>query len=92
MCRAVSDRPESPARRRWIRVALRGVAAGLTAGVIARTAAQEKLSQREADYQDSPKDIRMCATCSLFVPPRSCKVVDGEVSPDGWCKLFVLAD
>jgi len=86
------DRPKSPARRRWIRVALRGVAAGLTVGVVARTAAQEKMTRQEADYQDSPKDIRMCATCTLFLPPKSCKVVDGEISPNGWCKLFVLAD
>ncbi len=86
------DRLTSPARRRWIRIALRGVAAGLTVGVGARAAAQEKMSRREADYQDSPKDIRMCATCTLFLPPKSCKVVDGEVSPNGWCKLFVLAD
>jgi hypothetical protein len=64
----------------------------LSAGVVARAIAQEKLSQREADYQDSPKDIRMCGTCSLFVPPKSCKVVAGEISPEGWCKLFVLAD
>jgi hypothetical protein len=88
----MADRPKSPARRRWIRVALRGVAAGLTVGVVARAAAQEKMTRQEADYQDSPKDIRMCATCTLFVPPKSCKVVDGEVSPNGWCKLFVLAD
>jgi hypothetical protein len=88
----MTDRLESPARRRWMQVTLRGVAVGLTAGVVARAPAQEKLSQREADYQDSPKDIRMCGTCSLFVPPQSCKVVAGEISPEGWCKLFVLAD
>lgn len=92
MPRSLTNRLESPARRRWMRVALRGVAAGLTVGLAAPASAQEKLSQREADYQDSPKDIRMCGTCSLFVPPQSCKVVDGKISPEGWCKLFVLAD
>jgi hypothetical protein len=90
--RATIDRLTSPARRRWIRIALRGVAAGLTVGVVVQPAAQEKMSRREADYQDSPEDIRMCATCTLFLPPKSCKVVDGEVSPNGWCKLFVIAD
>jgi hypothetical protein len=88
----MTDRLDSPARRRWMRGALRGVAAGLAVGVVARTTAQEKLTRREAEYQDSPKDIRMCATCTLFLPPKSCKVVDGEISPEGWCKLFVLAD
>jgi hypothetical protein len=88
----MTDRLRSPARRRAIRIALRGMTAGLAAGWAARARAQDKLSRKDADYQDSPKDIRMCGTCSLFVPPRSCKVVDGDVSPTGWCKLFVLAD
>ena len=48
------------------------------------------MSKAEAEYQDSPKDIRMCATCTLFEPPRACKV--GDVSPYGWCKVFALAD
>jgi hypothetical protein len=72
-----------------MRFALSGAVIGLTSGTVA---AQEKMSRHEAEYQDSPKDIRMCATCSLFVPPKSCKVVAGDVSPNGWCKLFVLAD
>jgi hypothetical protein len=31
-------------------------------------------------------------TCALFDKPKSCKVVEGEVSEDGWCKAFALAD
>ncbi len=54
--------------------------------------AQQKLSRQEAGYQDAPKDIRMCSTCSLFLPPKACKVIEGEVSPSGWCKLYDLAD
>jgi hypothetical protein len=50
------------------------------------------MSKQEAEYQDSPKDIRMCATCSLFVLPKSCKVVEGDVSPSGWCKAYAMAD
>jgi hypothetical protein len=30
--------------------------------------------------------------CTLFEPPKYCKVVDGEISKDGWCKAFALAD
>jgi hypothetical protein len=30
--------------------------------------------------------------CTLFERPNACKVVEGEVSKDGWCKAFVLAD
>ena len=69
--------------------ALTGAAASVT---LRTAAAQEKMSLKEAEYQDSPKDIRMCGTCTLFVPPKACKVVEGEVSLKGWCKLFVIAD
>jgi hypothetical protein len=41
------------------------------------------MSRQQAEYQDYPKDIRMCATCTLFEPPKSCKVVEGDVSPTG---------
>jgi hypothetical protein len=30
--------------------------------------------------------------CTLFEQPASCKVVEGEVSKDGWCKALALAD
>jgi hypothetical protein len=53
---------------------------------------QAKVSKREAQYQDEPRDIRMCATCTLFEAPRACKVVQGDVSPKGWCKFFALVD
>lgn len=51
-----------------------------------------KASKKDAAYQDHPMDIRMCATCSLFDAPKSCRVVEGEVSPKGWCNLYALAD
>jgi hypothetical protein len=51
-----------------------------------------KMSKQQAEYQDSPKGIAMCSTCTLFVAPHSCKVVDGDVSPNGWCKVYAMAD
>jgi hypothetical protein len=50
------------------------------------------MTRQQAEYQDTPKDIYSCAVCSLFEPPTSCKVVEGEVSKDGWCKAFAVAD
>jgi hypothetical protein len=50
------------------------------------------MSKQDAEYQDTPRDIRMCATCTLFEVRRSCKVVEGDISPKGWCKVFALAD
>jgi High potential iron-sulfur protein len=40
-------------------------------------------------YQPSGKDGHQCDGCSLFQAPNSCQVVDGTISPTGWCKLWV---
>ena len=53
---------------------------------------QAKVSPIAAAYQDSPKGLFSCAACTFFIRPRSCKVVSGDISPTGWCKLFDLAD
>jgi hypothetical protein len=50
------------------------------------------MTRQQAEYQDTPRDIYSCATCTLFEPPKYCKVVEGEVSKNGWCKAFALAD
>ena len=39
-------------------------------------------------YQASPKDGRQCDGCLLFQAPDACQVVDGKVSPTGWCELW----
>jgi hypothetical protein len=54
--------------------------------------ADDKMTRTQAQYQDTPNGIYSCATCSLFERPKSCKVVEGDVSEDGWCKAFALVD
>ena len=78
-------------RRSVIRATLAGIAVGLSAETSAADAS-DKMTLAQAEYQDSPKGIFSCATCSLFEPPTSCKVVKGPISKDGWCKAFALAD
>jgi hypothetical protein len=51
-------------------------------------AAQAKVGQTAVAYQDKPKGTQRCDGCSLFQPPNTCKVVEGEVSTQGWCSLF----
>jgi hypothetical protein len=70
---------------------VKGVSAGLVLR-IAPTQASEKMTRQQAEYQDTPNGIYSCAVCTLFEKPKTCKVVAGEVSPDGWCKAFALAD
>ena len=50
--------------------------------------AQEKLAQNLVQYQDTPKDGAMCSACVNFVAPDGCKIVDGKISPNGWCVAF----
>jgi hypothetical protein len=68
------------------------LAAGALAFAPRRASAQEKMTRQQAQYQDEPKGILMCGTCSLFIPPKGCKVVEGDVTVTGWCKAFDLAD
>jgi hypothetical protein len=76
-------------RRTVLRAALSGAAAGLP---IPRVRAQQKLSRAEAAYQDRPRNGITCAACTLFRPPRACEIVQGDISPNGWCKFFDLPD
>ena len=88
----MTSRSTSVGRRKLVCGIIASVSARLMRATVAPANAREKMSKQEAEYQESPKDIRMCATCTLFEPPRACKVVEGDVSPYGWCKAFALAD
>ena len=78
-------------RRKLIRTAAKGISAAPLLR-ISPTQASEKMTRQQAEYQDKPNGIYSCATCTLFERPKSCKVVAGDVSEDGWCKAFALAD
>ena len=72
-----------------------GVVKGVSAGLLLRISqahASDKMTRQQAQYQDTPNGIYSCANCSLFERPKACKVVAGEISKDGWCKAFALAD
>lgn len=65
--------------------------AGLVAaagGISVRAAAQSKLSKAQSKYQDKPKGDQRCDGCVQFLAPDGCKVVDGKISPSGWCMLY----
>jgi len=64
-----------------------GAAAAAT--VVSRTAAQQKLSQGDAKYQTAPKGDQRCGGCANFQAPNGCKFVQGDISPNGRCQLFV---
>jgi hypothetical protein len=49
---------------------------------------QTKLTKAAAHYQDQPKGTELCAGCPYFIQPSSCVVVEGEISPGGWCPIY----
>jgi hypothetical protein len=58
----------------------------------ARAAAQQKVSQTDAKYQDHPNGQQRCGICLQFRPPTSCNLVQGEISPQGWCQFFAARE
>ena len=62
----------------------------LTASVVpSKEAAAQKASKEAMKYQDKPSGDKQCSNCLQFDPPASCKVVDGAVSPSGYCIAWV---
>ena len=53
------------------------------------TEVSAKMAQKAVEYQDTPKGDQQCSNCLLFQEPNSCTLVDGEISPAGWCKFWV---
>jgi hypothetical protein len=77
------------------RTLLRGAA--LAAGIAGSTAlvgpqcahAQaHKQAKADAGYQDHPNGQQRCSGCTLFMAPSACVIVEGEISPNGWCRSF----
>jgi len=74
------------------RIMLKNIALLAAAPLALRPAlAQGKASKQSMQYQDQPKNGQQCDTCMQFIPGAkagangTCKVVDGPISPKGWC-------
>jgi hypothetical protein len=67
-------------------IAAGGVIAASTLAI--EPAAAGKMAQAAAGYQATPKDGNQCSNCALFEAPSSCRIVDGTIAPEGWCRFF----
>jgi hypothetical protein len=86
---SMTDRTTPPAalsRRSVLHLAIAGGGV-LLAGTVA-TPAAAKIAQKSAHYQGMPKGKARCDNCRQWQAPAACKVVDGAISPAGWCMLY----
>jgi hypothetical protein len=69
--------------------------AGATAALTSvRAQAAGKTAKAAVRYQFTPRGDQHCGGCASFIPaadpaaPGTCKIVDGDIPPNGWCLLF----
>jgi hypothetical protein len=60
----------------------------VVAGAVAARADASQLQKQDVRYQDQPKGAQRCSGCANFTAPAACKVVAGNVNPNGWCLLY----
>ena len=76
-------------RRSAIQALVAAAGAGAVVELSVSPAQAAKMAQKAVAYQPTPKGTANCAGCALFEAPASCKSVDGAISPEGWCKIWV---
>lgn len=89
-------------RRLWLtQAALITAAAGMPPLAPSTSSAQGKASKLVVHYRDYPKREQMCGMCKFFegrgmmgggmrggMMSGDCEVVEGRISPMGWCDLY----
>jgi hypothetical protein len=93
----MSSKPFDPSRRHLFRQGA-VIAGGAALGALmleARALAQEGTeAQSTAKYQAKPHGKQECDGCMQFIPGKAssgngtCKIVQGSISPQGWCMNF----
>ena len=48
----------------------------------------KKLDKDNAKYTDSSTTQEHCSDCMMFISPDKCDLVDGNISPEGWCTHY----
>jgi hypothetical protein len=77
----------APFSRRDLLLATVSAATAVNNGPAA-AAAEMKISANAVGYQDHPNGDKQCSKCVHFLPPSSCKMVEGTISPQGYCRIF----
>jgi hypothetical protein len=89
----MSGEPEHASARLSRRLLLRSAvgAIGVLAATLNPALAQPKISKVAVNYQDHPDGDKRCDKCIQFQPPDAGKMVEGTISPQGSCRIFMLS-
>jgi hypothetical protein len=89
----MSGEPEHESARLSRRSLFRGAvgATGVLVASLSPALAQPKISKVAVNYQDHPDGDKRCDKCIQFQPPDACKMVEGTISPQGSCRIFMLS-
>ncbi len=52
----------------------------------------DKIKKTDAKYQPGPKGVQRCQICLQFMPPTTCKIVQGPITATGWCQFFAARE
>ena len=86
---------KNSSRRSFLKAAtlLAGMAA-IPVTFMSQEAFAAKMAKASMQYQGMPKGTAECSTCAQYIPGKSakadgtCKLVDGPISPNGWCLAY----
>jgi hypothetical protein len=86
----MDDFSAAVSRRRILAAAAIAAATECACAVLLSTpaVAQQKIAKGAAGYRDHPNGPAHCELCAYYLAPVACRLVRGEVSPNGWCRLF----
>ena len=75
-------------RRRMLQIAMAGGVAIVAATLPSEGVAAGKVAKTAVSYQPTPKGKQRCDNCAQWQGPASCKLVNGTISPSGWCSIY----
>ncbi len=86
----MNDCQNKISRRRIIKFMALGATLPVMDALIGKAQAA-KASKETMQYRDKPNGKEQCSNCLQFIPGKTsevngeCKVVEGNISPQGWC-------
>ena len=86
----MEDKGIKTSRREILKLGALGLGAigAMSVASNAQARVAKKAQQKAVMYQTSPKNGKQCSDCQHFEAPSSCRIVDGEIVPNGYCILF----